>query len=112
MKNKNFTFDSKNLTSKELVQRCTGSIKRNGFCVIENVIPSEEVQGIRQEILEAQEKIQDNIKLIKKILNKNNFNEKDLLENKSIQLRKLNSERDINFLLNINSKQKYVLKQF
>ena len=55
--------------------------------MIENVIPSEEVQGIRQEILEAQEKIQDNIKLIKKILNKNNFNEKDLLENKSVQLR-------------------------
>ena len=32
------------------------------------------------------------------------------LSKKSISLKKLNSERDKNFLVNINSKQKYVLK--
>ena len=38
---------------------------------------------------------------------KNNYS---FLCEKSIFLKKLNSERDRNFLLNINSKQKYVLK--
>ena len=87
MKDINYSFDSKTHASKELAEKCSGSFKSNGFCVIENVIPSEEIQVIRNEILEAQEKIQNNIKSIKEILDKNNFNEKDLLESKSVKLR-------------------------
>ena len=48
-----YAFDPKTLSVEEVVEGCANSLDSYGFCVIENVIPKEEVPAIRQEILEA-----------------------------------------------------------
>ena len=82
-----YAFDSKTFSPEELVERCTGSLESYGFCVIDNVIPTEEVPAISQEILEAMKKIKQNIQAIEELVDSKKFNEKELLESKKIQLR-------------------------
>ena len=82
-----YAFDSETLSPEELTEGCAGSIEKYGFCVIDNVIPAEEVPAIRQEILEAQKKIFQNIQAIKELVDSKKFTEKELLESKKVQLR-------------------------
>jgi hypothetical protein len=55
-----YAFDPKTLPVEEMVEGCAGSIKSYGFCVIDDVILTEEVSAIRQEIVEAQKNIYKN----------------------------------------------------
>ena len=49
-----YAFAPKILSLEDVVEGCAGSLDNYGFCVIENVIPTEEVPAIHQEILETQ----------------------------------------------------------
>ena len=40
-----------------MADACADSFDSFGFCVIDNVIPTEAVSAIRQEVLEAQKKV-------------------------------------------------------
>ena len=84
---RDYAFDSKTFSPEELVEKCASSLETYGFCVIDNVIPAEEVPTISQEILKAMKKIKQNIQSIKELVDSKKFNEKELLENKKIQLR-------------------------
>jgi len=87
-----YAFDSKTLSPEELVEGCSGSIENYGFCVIDNLVPIEDVPAIRQEVLEAQKKVSQNIQAIKELVDCKKFNEKELLENENIQLRSVGRE--------------------
>ena len=56
-----YAFDPKTLSAEEVVKGCVGSLGRYGFCVIDNLIPTEKVPVIRQEILEAQKTVRKNL---------------------------------------------------
>ena len=66
-----YAFNFNSLSSKKLIQESSNCIKKNGFCIIDNVIPSKLVKTIRQEIIDAQNESSKNVKLIKQILDKN-----------------------------------------
>jgi hypothetical protein len=51
-----YAFDSKTLSVEEVLEGCVNSLESYGFCVVENVISTEEVSVIRQEIIEAQKR--------------------------------------------------------
>jgi hypothetical protein len=63
-----YAFDPKILSVEEVVEGCAGSLNSCGFCVIENVIPTEEVPAIRQEILEAQTTVGRNLRAISELI--------------------------------------------
>ena len=53
-----YVDDPKTLSTEEALNGCAASLDSYGFCVIENIIPNEEVLVICEEILEAQKKVQ------------------------------------------------------
>ena len=65
-----YAFDFNVLSSKKLIQESSNCIKKYGFCVIDNLIPSKLIKTIRQEIIDAQNESSKNVKLIKQILEK------------------------------------------
>jgi len=89
---RNYAFDSKTLSHEELVEVCANYIETQGFCVIDNLIPTKEVPVIRQEILEAQKKVRQNINAIKELVDSKKFNEKKLLESAKVHLRPVGRE--------------------
>lgn len=91
-KNRYYAFNSKTLSNKKLIEESFHSIKNNGFCVIDNIIPNKEITLIREEIIKAQKKSSENIKAIKTIIDKKNLSEKELLRITKIQLRSTGRE--------------------
>jgi ectoine hydroxylase-related dioxygenase (phytanoyl-CoA dioxygenase family) len=57
-----YAFDSAALPLEEVVAGCADSLSRYGFCVIDNVIPADEVDAIREEIVAARSAITQNMK--------------------------------------------------
>lgn len=90
--NRNYAFNSEALSSEELADACADSFDSFGFCVIDNVIPTEAVSAIRQEVLEAQKKVSENIQVIKELVDSKRFSEDELLKNEKIQLRSVGRE--------------------
>ena len=91
-KKREYAFNLSTLSDNDLINGCSKSIKTNGFCVIDNLIPRNEVQSIREEIIEAQKKSRNNINLIKELIESNKYSEKELLTNKDIDLRSVGKE--------------------
>ena len=79
--NRIYAFNSEALSSEELADACADSFDSFGFCVIDNVIPTEAVSAIRQEVLEAQKKVSKNIQVIKELVDSKRFSEDELLKN-------------------------------
>ena len=52
-----YVGDPKTLSAEEVLKGCAASLDSYGFCVIENIIPNEEVSVILDETLEAQKKV-------------------------------------------------------
>ena len=89
-KNKNrrtYAFNPHKLSSERFISSCTKHINDYGFCLIDEVIPKSKIKSIRNEILEAKNKINKNIDSIKKLVDSKKYSEKILLKNKKIQLR-------------------------
>jgi hypothetical protein len=82
-----YAFDANTLSAEELVKKCAGPLDSYGFCVLENVIPTEKVPTIRQEILEAWIKVNQNIKAIKNLIESEGLNDQELLANDKVLLR-------------------------
>ena len=82
-----YAFDPKTLSAEEVVKGCVGSLGRYGFCVIDNLIPTEKVPVIRQEILEAQKTDRKNLKAIKELIDIEALDDQELLANDKVALR-------------------------
>ena len=59
-----YAFDCAAKPIEETVAGCADSLNRNGFCVVDNVIPADEVGAIREEIIEARSSITRNMRRI------------------------------------------------
>ncbi len=82
-----YAFDPTTRPVEEVVEGCTNSLSRYGFCVIENVIPTDEVPAICQEILEAQAKVGRNIRAIRELVDSEGLNDQELLASDKVSLR-------------------------
>jgi len=82
-----YAFDAKTHSAEIMAKGCADSLDNYGFCVIENVIPTEEVPKIRQEIIEAGEKINQNIKTIKDLIESEGLNDQELFSSNKVKLR-------------------------
>lgn len=82
-----YAFDPTTRPVEEVVEGCTNSLNRYGFCVIENVIPTYEVPAICQEILEAQAKVGRNIRAIRELVDSEGLNDQELLASDKVSLR-------------------------
>ncbi len=91
-KNRSYAFNSKFLNNKKNMSNCVKFFKDYGFCLLDNVIPSNKIKQIRQEILSAQFKSSQNIKNIQKILRNKKIKENALLNNKKVFLRSVGKE--------------------
>ena len=67
-RNRSYAFSAEALSIDEVVEGCADSLDRYGFCVIENVIPSGEVDAIREEVEAARLKIDQNHRALQELL--------------------------------------------
>ena len=91
-KNRSYAFDSRSLDNKKTMNNCMKFFKDYGFCLLDNIIPSNKIEIIRQEILNAQLKSSQNIKEIKKLLKNKRIDENKLLNSKKVFLRSVGRE--------------------
>ena len=55
-----YAFSARTDSIDNTVANCADSLSRYGFCVIDNVIPTDQVLAIGQEIIDAQSKVSQN----------------------------------------------------
>lgn len=72
-----YAFDA---ASEDAIERCSESISKVGFCVIDNVIPENEVTAIREEVITARSKFDKNAEAIKDLHSKTGLEGAALLE--------------------------------
>ena len=63
-----FAFSAETLSAGEVIDGCVGSLDRYGFCVIDNLIPSDEVTAVCEEVKAAHVTIERNMKAIKDVI--------------------------------------------
>ena len=63
----------------DAVAGCADSLRRYGFCVIDNVIPADQVDAIREEIVAAEAKVKGNIQAIKDLSDRTGLGGEELL---------------------------------
>ena len=79
-----YAFNASAIPFEEAVQGGVDSLNRYGFCVIDNVIPTDRVDAICEEILAAQSTITQNMKGLRELLSKNEFSEQESLEKRAV----------------------------
>lgn len=88
-----YAFSAQTDPVEDAVAGCADSLSRYGFCVIDNVIPTNQVDAIRDEIVVAQATIARNIEGIKELFAKEGANAEDLLNGQAaannIELRRV-----------------------
>ena len=82
-----YAFNATTRPIEEVVEGCANSLHKYGFCVIDNVIPPNQVDAIRQEIIDAQSTVQDNIQAFKDLVSSEGLNEQELLATNEVELR-------------------------
>jgi ectoine hydroxylase-related dioxygenase (phytanoyl-CoA dioxygenase family) len=80
-RNRAYAFSAGTLPIDEVVEGCTDSLDRYGFCVIDNVIPTRQVDAIRDEVKAAQSTIARNKKALKDLLDQEGLSPQELLRN-------------------------------
>ena len=75
-----YAFDAASPAREDTVNGCAESLGRYGFCVIDNVIPADQVDGIRQEIEDAQVTIGRNTRGIQDLVEQKGLAGEQLLE--------------------------------
>lgn len=68
VRDRSYAFSAESLPVEEVVEGCTDSLNLYGFCVIDNLIPSGEVDDIREEVKAAREKIEQNQRALQELL--------------------------------------------
>ena len=56
-----YAFDATTHPIQKAIEGCANSLRRYGFCVIENVIPADLVDSIRQEIIDIESTVKNNL---------------------------------------------------
>ena len=67
-RNRSYAFSTEALSIDEVVEGCADSLDRYGFCVIDDLIPSDEVDAIRVEVEAARLKIDQNHRALQELL--------------------------------------------
>ena len=78
-----YAFDSAKMPVEDVVAGCADSLDRYGFCVVDNVIPSDEVDAIREEAKAADDTAQRNVQGIKDLFDQEGANAEELLSGKA-----------------------------
>jgi len=78
-----YAFNASTLPLGEVIQGGVDSLNRYGFCVIDNVIPADCVDAIREEILAAQSTITQNMKCLKELLSEEESGVQESLEQRA-----------------------------
>ena len=76
-----YAFNAATVPAEEVVEGCADSLSRYGFCVIDNVIPTSQVETIRHEVKTAQSIIARNTKALRDLLGPDGLNKQELLKN-------------------------------
>lgn len=74
-----YAFSATTDPVEEVVERCADSLDRYGFCVIDNVIPNDQVDAIREEIVAAQVTAARNIQAIRNLFDQKGLEGDELL---------------------------------
>ncbi|MEE3258305.1 MAG: phytanoyl-CoA dioxygenase family protein [Candidatus Latescibacterota bacterium] len=82
-----YAFSAATSPVEEVAAGCADSLSRYGFCVIDHVIPTSEVDAIRDEIVAAQSTIARNIEDIKDLVERGGLDPRELLDNDKVELR-------------------------
>ena len=77
-----YAFNPTSGSTAEVAEGCADSLSRYGFCVIDNVIPTNQVSVIRQEVVQAQSTISQNTQELRKRVNSVGLNPSELLTSK------------------------------
>ncbi len=80
-----YAFDASALPLEEVVSGCADSLERYGFCVIENVIPPDEVDAISEEVEAAHAIMERNKQGIKELFDNEGANAEELLSGKAAE---------------------------
>lgn len=86
LKKEDYTFDKQKMSPNDLSNCARPFFDANGFCLIQNVIPESEIIKVKDEIVEAKEKINSNLKKYKEEYAKGK-NDDELLSLPELQLR-------------------------
>ncbi|MEM7028945.1 MAG: phytanoyl-CoA dioxygenase family protein [Chloroflexota bacterium] len=79
-----YAFDPNQMPTEDAVAGCVASLDRYGFCVIDNVIPRDEVEAVRDEIVAGQDIANSNVRRIKEIIKQEGLNEQELLDHPTL----------------------------
>ena len=82
-----YAFSARTDSIDNTVANCADSLSRYGFCVIDNVIPTDQVLAIGQEIIDAQSKVSQNLRSIQKLVAEG-LNDEQLLSSDKVELRR------------------------
>ena len=74
-----YAFDAATLSLEDVVASCADSLDRYGFCVVDHVIPVDQVDAIREEAVAAHPLIERNIQGIKDLFAQEGANAEELL---------------------------------
>ena len=90
--NRDYGFNANSLSKINVMKNCEKFFKDYGFCLLDNLVPTNKIKSLIEEIINAQKKSFLNIKNIKETLKKNKISEKKLLNNKNLFLRSVGKE--------------------
>ena len=82
-----YAFNPTSGSTAEVTEGCADSLSRYGFCVIDNLIPTNQVSVIRQEVIQAQSTISRNMQELRKRVNSVGLNPSELLTSQGVELR-------------------------
>ena len=82
-----YAFNLRSGAPAKVVDECVDSLRRYGFCVIDNVIPANQVSAIRQEVIQAHETISHNMRALKERVGCVGLNLSELQTSKAVELR-------------------------
>ncbi len=76
-----YAFDPATMPVEDVIANCADSLDRYGFCVVDNVIPTDQVDAIRDEVVEADAAVNRNIQDIRDLFDQKGANaDKSLLD--------------------------------
>jgi len=79
-----YAVDATTIALEDVVESCTDALSRYGFCVIDNVIPKNQVEDIRDEVIAARSSITQNIEAIKELVAQEGLSEQEILKNPTL----------------------------
>ena len=82
-----YAFNLRSGAPAKVVDECVDSLHRYGFCVIDNVIPANQISVIRQEVIQAHVKISQNMQGLRERVGCVGLNPSQLLTSKEVELR-------------------------